>query len=58
MERFQREIQEENLLLEQMLDQDQETAATDKQIEYIDEHIQHWSRLEKFLQNFSSSLHV
>lgn len=44
MERFQKEIQEENVLLEQMLDQDQETAAANKQIEYIDEHIQLWSR--------------
>lgn len=54
MERFQKEIQEENVLLEQMLDQDQETAATNKQIEYIDEHIQLWSRWGKHFKHFSS----
>lgn len=51
MERFQREIQEENTQSEQMLDQDQETAAAEKQIEYIDEHIQLWSRLDKKFLN-------
>lgn len=42
-ERFQKEIQEENISSELILDEDQEAALRDKEIEWVDEQMQMWS---------------
>lgn len=42
-ERFQKEIQEVNISSELILDEDQEAAQRDKEIEWVDEQMQMWS---------------
>lgn len=45
-ERFQKEIQEENISSELILDEDQEAALRDKEIEWVDEQMQMWSWMQ------------